>query len=85
MAQQTAVGLLLTRIPDGPEIKAFISENDPDDKMLDEWLWERIYKGVDYKQMEREQIINAHCDGQSITDTAGVTDAVEYYTQTYGE
>jgi hypothetical protein len=34
--------------------------------------------------MEREQIIDAHCDGQDITDTAGVPDAQNYFTQTYG-
>lgn len=82
MAQQTAVGLLLTRIPDGPEIKAFISENDPDDKMLDEWLWERIYKGVDYKQMEREQIERAYKAG--FEDMLFTKDSLsDYYTQTY--
>jgi hypothetical protein len=55
MAQQTAVDLLLTKIPNAAEIKEFISNNDADEKMLDEWLFERIYKGVDYKQMEKQQ------------------------------
>jgi hypothetical protein len=55
MGQQTAVDLLLTKIPNAAEIKEFISNNDADEKMLDEWLFERIYKGVDYKQMEKQQ------------------------------
>jgi hypothetical protein len=39
---------LLSLIPTGQDIKSFISENDADEKMIDEWLWERIYKDRDW-------------------------------------
>jgi len=34
-------------------------------------------------EKEKEQIIDAHCDGQDIKDTAGVPDDENYYNQTY--
>lgn len=43
------------RIPDAYQIKKYISENDPDEKMLDEWLFETIYKGVDWMRLEKQQ------------------------------
>ena len=36
------------------------------------------------KELENQQIIDAHCDGQSIKDTSGFSDAEQYYTETYG-
>jgi len=87
MAQQTAVDLLLTKIPNAAEIKEFISNNDADEKMLDEWLFERIYKGVDYKEMEKQQIETAYNKGtihgiDYPTDKFPLT-GEQYYTQTY--
>ena len=35
---------LIELIPDAYQIKQFISENDADEKMLDEWLFDRIFK-----------------------------------------
>jgi hypothetical protein len=35
------------------------------------------------KEMEKQQIIDAHCDGQSIEDTSGVSDAEQYYNETF--
>lgn len=85
--KQTAVKLLLSKIPDASEIKSFISENDADEKMLDEWLWEKIYKGVDYIAMEREQIESAysqaHEDGRESTLNDRNYDAF-YYERIYG-
>jgi hypothetical protein len=64
-----------------------------------DYLWRKLFpylalseeRSEDYKRylkeaqaMEKEQIIDAHCDGQDITDTAGVTDALIYYSQTHG-
>lgn len=63
MEKQTAVRQLLSLIPDAAEIKAFISENDADEKMLDEWLWERIYKGKDWEALEKQQIVEAFDSG----------------------
>ena len=83
MKQQTAVELLLSKIPDAAEIKAFISDNNADEKMLDEWLWERIHKNVDYKQIEKEQIIDAHYQGYR--NDIGTTEVSEqYYNEVYG-
>jgi hypothetical protein len=88
MAQQTAVDLLLTKIPNAAEIKEFISNNDADEKMLDEWLFERIYKGVDYKQMEKKQIADAWEDGAEAEHRAHIngkadTSSLDYYNETY--
>lgn len=77
--KQTAVSELLSAIPSGAEIKQFIFDNDADEKMLDEWLWEKIYKSKDWKQMEREQIEEAFDKGIPFENGS------EYYTQTYGE
>jgi hypothetical protein len=83
MAQQTAVGLLLTKIPNAAEIKEFISNNDADEKMLDEWLFERIYQGVDYKQMEKQQIMDAYKYSYGVASFKTGTTSEQYYTQTY--
>lgn len=82
--QLASVEILLSKIPNAAEIKAFISENDPDEKMLDEWLWEKIHKWVDYKQMHRKEI--EECG--RVMYNNGVIDSglapSDYYTQTYG-
>ena len=91
--KQTAVRQLLNAIPEASEIKDFIEENNADTKMLDEWLWERIYKGRDYLQMEREQIEEARQDGYESTYNSCESGCMgkqeldgsnkEYYTQTF--
>jgi hypothetical protein len=63
-----------------------------------EWLLQKIEEknGTEFssyytefieqaKAMEKEQIIDAHCDGQDITDTAGVTDALIYYRHSWSD
>jgi len=57
---KTVIQQLLELIPDAAQIKQYMSENEPDEKMLDEWLWERIFKGRDWKAKEREQIVEAY-------------------------
>lgn len=74
--KQTAVFELLSVIPTGAEIKQFIFENDADEKMLDEWLWAKIYKAKDWKQMEREQMIDLV---QSLKDYTYESDCVLGY------
>jgi hypothetical protein len=82
MAQQTSVDLLLTKIPNAAEIKEFISNNDADEKMLDEWLFERIYKGVDYKETDKQQKkYFFHCGRQY--QLTGKGTFTEVYTETY--
>ena len=62
----TAVQQLLSLIPDAAEIKAYISEHDADEKMLDQWLWERIYKSKDWLAIEKQQIVEAAKKGLEI-------------------
>ncbi len=83
MEKQTAVRQLLSLIPDAAEIKAFISENDADEKTLDEWLWERIYKGKDWEAIEKQQIVDAHIAGQRFSSDNDYPDSEEYFTETY--
>lgn len=61
---KTVVRELLDTIPCAEEIKQFIFENNPDEKMLDEWLFERIYKSKDWINLEKEQIENAYDDAK---------------------
>jgi hypothetical protein len=51
---KTPIEQLLSLIPDADEIIMYISEYQPDTKMLDEWLYERIYKGRDWVNIEKE-------------------------------
>lgn len=86
MSKQTACTQLLNAIPEASEIKDFIQENNADTKMLDEWLWERIYKGRDYLAMERRQIEEAVTYGQnnhSYWIEEDLMKASDYYSQTY--
>lgn len=82
----TAVDLLLTKIPNASEIKEFISNNGADEKMLDEWLFERIYKGVDYKEMEEQQREKLAFEyfkaGQESMEEGGKS-FDQYYNETY--
>jgi len=55
---QTAVQELISLIPDAKEIKEYISEVQPDEKMLDEWLWERMFKGRNWIEKEKEQMFD---------------------------
>lgn len=56
MENKTALMQLMERIPSAQEIKTAILEGDMDEKMLDEWLWEKIFKGIDYLAIEQKQI-----------------------------
>ena len=51
---KTPIEQLLSLIPDADEIIMYMSEYHPDTKMLDEWLYERIYKGRDWINIEKE-------------------------------
>ena len=54
---KTPMQELLALIPDAREIKEYISEVQPDEKMLDEWLWERMFKGRNWIIKEEEMAI----------------------------
>lgn len=95
MKQKTAIEELLSLIPSGQEIMAYISDNQPDEKMLDEWLWERIWKDRDWVGKNREQIEEAYFKGYNDCDNAGEEErflldvgefsgASDYYQQKYG-
>jgi len=76
----TPIQKLLKLIPDGAEIKQAIFDNDMDEKMLDEWLWERLYKGKDWVKLEKDAIIDAYTQGNwEIIEG----DALEYYNNTF--
>jgi len=87
---KTVVQQLLELIPDAYEIKDYIFENDADTKMLDRWLWEKMFKGKDWVELEKQQIIDAYGKG-SITATSLMDkkargeylNAEQYYNQTY--
>ena len=59
----TPIQELLSLIPSGQEIKQAISDNDMDEKMLDEWLWGRIYKGKNWNELEQSLILQSHSEG----------------------
>jgi len=87
---KTALQELISVIPDAREIMEFISEVQPDEKMLDEWLWDRLYKGRNWLEKEKEQIINAHLEGWSDAYDYLKSDsndqarqAEDYFNQTY--
>jgi hypothetical protein len=82
--KQTAVRQLLNCIPNATEIMDYISENQADEKMLDNWLWERIYKDREWIKMEKEQIINTFKDAQLFKVMNYETRAEQYYNETYG-
>lgn len=74
---QTVVQQLLANIPDAAQIKQFIFENDADEKMLDEWLFERIYRGKNWEKLEREEIEKAFEVGNSMGICANSHDYFE--------
>lgn len=84
---KTAMQELLSIIPDASEIKGFISENDADEKMLDEWLWERLYKDKDWIKKEKQQIIDAFLNGDDAVfhfcKSEDWASANDYYNETY--
>jgi len=53
---KTPIQQLLDLIPDADEIITYMFEYQPDTKMLDNWLYERIYKGRDWINIEKEYI-----------------------------
>lgn len=83
---KTVVQQLLEIIPDASEIKQFISENDADTKMLDEWLGKRIYDYKDWVKLEKEQIIDAYIECWS--NDGGIAwhkalESEQYYSKKY--
>ncbi len=91
MKQKTAIEELLSLIPSGQDIMAYIADNQPDEKMLDEWLWERIWKDRDWIGKNREQIEEAYIagDADGSCETMGsirvYNGCVSYYQQKYGD
>ena len=57
---KTAVKELLELIPEASDIMEFISENQADEKMLDMWLWERMFNRKDWVELEKKQIVDAY-------------------------
>jgi len=80
----TAVEQLIELIPSGAEIKTAIFEGNMDEKMLDEWLWERIFRGKDFLSLQKQQIIDAYMDFYC-GDPKRREDAEDYYTTKYGK
>lgn len=86
---KTAMQELLESIPNAYEIKMFISENDADEKMLDEFLFERIYKNKNWLEKEKEQIENAFYEAKAESGFRGKESinakksAEEYYEETF--
>jgi len=85
---KTAMQELISLIPDAREIKEYISEVQPDEKMLDEWLWEKMYKGRNWIEKEKEQIQKAFSDGQETPinhPTLPHYSREEYYNDNYNQ
>ncbi len=85
---KTAMQELISLIPDAREIKEYISEIQPDEKMLDEWLWEKMYKGRNWIEKEKEQIQKAFSDGQETPinhPTLSHYSREEYYNDNYNQ
>jgi hypothetical protein len=92
---KTAMQELIGLIPDAKEINEYISNNQPDEKMLDEWLWERMFKGRNWIEKEKEQIINAWKNNRDLvyfdenkdelSENTASELGEEYYTLTYTE
>lgn len=84
---KTPMQELLELIPSAAEIKEYLSNTDADEKMLDEWLWERIFKGNDWLLKEKQQIIDAITYGQNnhtVSITSDIEIAEQYYNEQYG-
>ena len=47
------------------------------------YLYKILDECMEALELEKEQIMDAHCAGQDIKDTAGVSDAEQYYSETY--
>lgn len=77
---KTVIQQLLELIPDAAQIKQYMSENYPDEKMLDEWLHEKIYKGKDWEKLEKEQIINSFDMGNDINTYSS---GIDYYKEVF--
>lgn len=61
---KTPIQQLLECIPDAEQIKRFILENDADEQMIDQWLWELIYKEKNWEELEKKQIEDAFDNGR---------------------
>jgi len=85
--KQTPIEELLKLIPDASDIKMFISENDADEKMLDEWLWERIFKGNDWVEKEKQVIVDAFIQGNREVFYDGTEEVMAnaYYNNKYSK
>jgi len=58
---------------------------EPELKMHDFLQLPAYEKAKSLLETEKKQIIDAHCAGQAIEDTAGVTDALEYINETFNQ
>jgi len=56
--QKLVIQELLETIPEASEIKQAIFENDMDEKMLDEWLFTRIFKSNNFVERQKQQMID---------------------------
>ncbi len=63
------------------ELIEYIEEFQPKNKQTT-GIWS---KAKSLLETEKQQIIDAHCAGQAIEDTAGVTDALEYISETFNQ
>jgi predicted nucleic-acid-binding protein len=77
MSKQTAVNQIFAQIKAARKDTKFWN-----DSMLVDWLLEQEER---YKQMEKEQMIDAILDNRNITSQVTLKDAEKYYNETYGE
>lgn len=56
--QKFVIEELLENIPEASEIKQAIFEKDMDEKMLDEWLFNRIFKSNNFLERQKQQMID---------------------------
>jgi hypothetical protein len=85
--KQTVVNQLLPLIPDGDEIMDYICANNADARMLDDWLYQRMFKDRDWEQMEKEQMEHAHKVGGAMANIPSEfrLDFERYYNETYNQ
>lgn len=86
---------LIDLIPSASEIKQFIFDNEADEKMLDEWLWEKIYKNKNWIEKEKALIIKSHRDAFGCKEPTSLPmknlaklfdkQAIDYYNKNYKE
>ena len=76
MSKQTAVNQIFAQMKAGRKDTKFWN-----DTMVIDWLLEQEER---YKQMEKEQMIDAILDNRNITSQVTLKDAESYYNETYG-